>query len=153
MQFSDRGFSGAENSAYARPKPMLSRRSAKRALYVSSPIGLGHVRRDLAIAKELRKIVPGLQVEWLAQDPVTRLLEFSAESIHPLSRRLASESRHIELESGEHELHAFHAIRRMDEVLIANFMTFQDAVEEQSMTSSLPTKRGRSTTTGMSIRN
>ena len=29
----------------------------KRALYVSSPIGLGHALRDVAIAKELRKLV------------------------------------------------------------------------------------------------
>jgi hypothetical protein len=103
---------------------------AKRVLYLSSPIGLGHGRRDIAIARELRKLHPDLQVDWLAQDPVTRLLETSGESIHPLSSRLASESRHIELESGEHELHCFQAIRRMDEVLIANFMTFQDAVED-----------------------
>ena len=34
------------------------------------------------------------------------------------------------MESGEHELHAFQAIRRMDEVLIANFMIFQDAVDQ-----------------------
>ena len=31
----------------------------KRALYVSSPIGLGHAQRDLAIARELRKLQPG----------------------------------------------------------------------------------------------
>ena len=61
---------------------------------------------------------------------MTRLLEASGERIHPLSARLASESRHIELESGEHDLNAFQAIRRMDEVLIANFMIFQDAVDE-----------------------
>jgi pimeloyl-ACP methyl ester carboxylesterase/predicted glycosyltransferase len=102
----------------------------KRVLYLSSPIGLGHGRRDIAITHELRKLHPNLQVDWLAQDPVTRLLEAHGERIHPLSKRLASESRHIELEAGEHELHCFQAIRRMDEVLIANFMTFQDAVEE-----------------------
>ncbi|MEA2965226.1 MAG: hypothetical protein QOI46_5324 [Alphaproteobacteria bacterium] len=101
---------------------------AKKALYLSSPIGLGHGRRDLAIARELRKLHPDLQVDWLAQDPVTRLLEASGEHVHPLSSRLASESRHIELESKEHDLHCFQAIRRMDEVLIANFMIFQDAV-------------------------
>ena len=61
---------------------------------------------------------------------MTRLLEANGERIHPLSARLASESRHIELESGEHDLNAFQAIRRMDEVLIANFMIFQDAVDE-----------------------
>lgn len=115
----------------ARPKPSPLRPRARRALYLSSPIGLGHARRDIAVSRELRKLVPDLQVDWLAQDPVTRLLASSGETIHPLSSRLASETRHIELESGEHELHAFQAIRRMDEVLIANFMTFQDAVQEQ----------------------
>ena len=105
-------------------------RKTKKALYLSSPIGLGHGRRDIAITRELRKLHPDLQVDWLAQDPVTRLLEANGERIHPLSARLASESRHIELESGEHDLNAFQAIRRMDEVLIANFMIFQDAVDE-----------------------
>jgi pimeloyl-ACP methyl ester carboxylesterase/predicted glycosyltransferase len=111
-------------------KPPARRDSSRKALYLSSPIGLGHARRDIAIARELHKLHPDLQVEWLAQDPVTRLLEAHGETIHPLSHRLASESRHIELESGEHYLHAFQALRRMDEVLIANFMIFQDAVEE-----------------------
>lgn len=113
------------------PKPARTGRPRK-ALYLSSPIGLGHGRRDIAIARELRKLRPDLQVDWLAQDPVTRLLEAHGERIHPLSGRLASESRHIELESGAHELHCFQAIRRMDEVLIANFMVFQDAVDEGS---------------------
>ena len=103
---------------------------ARRALYLSSPIGFGHGRRDIAITRELRKLLPDLEVDWLAQDPVTRLLEANGERIHPLSARLASESLHIELESGEHDLHCFQALRRMDEVLIANFMTFQDAVDE-----------------------
>ena len=115
----------------ARPKAIPSRHRAKRALYLSSPIGLGHARRDIAVTRELRKIIPDLQVDWLAQDPVTRLLDSYGETIHPLSCRLASETHHIELESGEHDLHAFQAIRRMDEVLITNFMTFQDTVEEQ----------------------
>jgi len=113
------------------PKPPKRRtKKAKRALYLSSPIGLGHGRRDVAITRELRKHHPDLQVDWLAQDPVTRLLDSCGERVHPLSARLASETRHIELESGEHELHCFQAIRRMDEVLIANFMIFQDAVDE-----------------------
>jgi pimeloyl-ACP methyl ester carboxylesterase/predicted glycosyltransferase len=101
----------------------------KKVLYLSSPIGLGHGRRDIAIARELRRLHPRLHVDWLAQDPVTRLLEKSGERIHPLSARLASESRHIEEEAGEHDLNAFQAIRRMDELLIANFMIFQDTVD------------------------
>ena len=112
------------------PKPSIRTRRARTALYLSSPIGLGHARRDLAITRELRKLQPDLEVHWLAQDPVTRLLERSGEYIHPLSQRLASETQHIEQESGEHELHCFQALRRMDEILIKNFMHFQQAMEE-----------------------
>jgi pimeloyl-ACP methyl ester carboxylesterase len=115
---------------FAAPKKTRRTRKGRRALYLSSPIGLGHGRRDIAIARELRKLNPDLKVDWLAQDPVTRLLDANGERIHPLSGRLASETRHIELESGEHDLHCFNALRRMDEVLIANFMIFQDAVQD-----------------------
>src|SRR5262249_1469100 len=52
------------------------------------------------------------------------------ESIHPASGHLASESKHIECESAEHDLHCFQAIRRMDEILINNFMVFDDVMRE-----------------------
>jgi len=103
----------------------------KRALYISSPIGLGHARRDVAIADELRRLHPDLQVDWLAQDPVTRVLEARGERIHPSSAQLASETGHIESESAEHDLHCFQAIRRMDEILLSNFMVFHDLVGEE----------------------
>jgi pimeloyl-ACP methyl ester carboxylesterase len=103
----------------------------RRVLYLSSPIGLGHARRDLAIADELRKLRPDLQVDWLAQDPVTRLLARRGEQIHPASSFLASESGHWESECGEHDLHAFQAARRMDEIMISNFMVFSDLVADE----------------------
>jgi pimeloyl-ACP methyl ester carboxylesterase/predicted glycosyltransferase len=101
-----------------------------RALFVSSPIGLGHAQRDVAIARELRCLHPDLQIDWLAQDPLTRVLQAEGERIHPASAHLANESRHIESESAEHDLHCFHALRRMDEILAANFMLFHDVVRE-----------------------
>jgi predicted glycosyltransferase len=105
----------------------LARR--RRALYISSPIGLGHAQRDVAIADELRALHPELEIDWLAQHPVTTVLEARGERIHPLSAELASESAHITAESSDHDLNAFQAIRRMDEILVANFMVFHDAVE------------------------
>ena len=105
----------------------------KRALYISSPIGLGHARRDVAIAEELRTLHPDLEIDWLAQDPVTRVLEASGETIHPASKHLANESGHIESESAEHDLHCFQAIRRMDEILLANYMVFDDLVRERAV--------------------
>jgi predicted glycosyltransferase len=102
----------------------------RRALYISSPIGLGHAQRDVAIADELRKLHPDLEIDWLAQHPVTAVLDEHGERIHPASAALASESAHITAESSEHDLNAFQAIRRMDEILLNNFMVFHDTVTE-----------------------
>jgi predicted glycosyltransferase len=120
-------------NAVAAPAPTrtwtrsLARR--RRALYVSSPIGLGHAMRDAAIAAELRLRHPDLEIDWLAQHPVTTVLEARGERIHPLSSELANESTHIAAESAGHDLHAFQAIRRMDEIMVANFMVFLEAIE------------------------
>jgi pimeloyl-ACP methyl ester carboxylesterase/UDP:flavonoid glycosyltransferase YjiC (YdhE family) len=103
----------------------------RRALYISSPIGLGHARRDLAIARELRQRHPDLQIDWLAQHPVTAVLEAAGERVHPASAWLASESAHWQSESSGHDLHCFQAWRRMDEILVANFMVFHDLVREE----------------------
>jgi predicted glycosyltransferase len=103
---------------------------SKRALYLSSPIGLGHARRDVAVAKELKLLRPELTIDWLAQHPVTTVLEAEGEHVHPASRWLANESAHVASEASGHDLHCFQALRRMDEILVANFMLFQEVVEE-----------------------
>ena len=103
----------------------------RRALFVSSPIGLGHARRDIAIARELRALVPGLEIDWLAQHPLTAALQAAGERVHAASRGLASESGHLERAAGEHTLNVFQAIREMDEILLANYMVFRDLVREE----------------------
>jgi pimeloyl-ACP methyl ester carboxylesterase/predicted glycosyltransferase len=116
-----------------RPRRCWSRGShrPRRVLYLSSPIGLGHARRDITIARELRAIHPDLRVDWLTQDPVTRMLELEGEYLHPASRHLVSESAHLESESAGHDLHCFQAWRRMDEILAANFMTLYDVLDDE----------------------
>lgn len=121
------------DTIHPRPtKPRWTRAStrSKRALYLSSPIGLGHAQRDVAIAAELRLQQPDLQIDWLAQHPVTRVLGQHGERVHPASAWLRNESGHIEHESGEHDLHAFQTIRRMDEILVHNFMVFDEVVAD-----------------------
>ena len=94
--------------------------------------GLGHAQRDVAIARELRQLHPDLEIDWLAQHPVTAVLEAEGERVHPMSTELANESHHIESESAEDDLHRFQAWRRMDEILLSNFMVFHDVVREES---------------------
>ena len=102
-----------------------------RVLFASSPIGLGHARRDLAIARELRTQRPEVEISWLTQEPVASFLAAHGETIHPATAHLASESRHFESVAGEHDLHAFQAIREMDEILVNNFMVFNDLVADE----------------------
>jgi pimeloyl-ACP methyl ester carboxylesterase len=124
----------AESLSPARPQRRTwtrGRDRRKRALYISSPIGLGHVRRDLAIAGELRARHPDLEIDWLTQHPVTQVLEERGERVHPASHWLSSESAHVESEAGEHDLNVFQAIRRMDEIMVANFMVFHDLTADE----------------------
>ena len=60
-------------------------RLCDRPLYLSSPIGLGHVRRDLAVADAMREQRPDLEVQWLTQSPVADFLEQPA-----VAQRLAA---------------------------------------------------------------
>jgi pimeloyl-ACP methyl ester carboxylesterase len=128
-----RNFAGSVAPTPGRTRTWTRPRSRRRrALYICSPIGLGHVRRDLAIAGELRTLLPDLEIDWLTQHPVTTVLEERGERVHPASRWLASESAHLESEAGEHDLAVFEAVRQMDEILVANFMVFADLVEEEA---------------------
>ena len=129
--FSERVAAPRSRRTTGPPAWTRGRSRRKRALYISSPIGLGHAQRDVAIAKELRKLHPDLEIDWLAQHPVTKVLEGEGESIHPASEHLANESRHIESESAEHDLHCFQAWRKMDEILFSNFMVFHDLAEAE----------------------
>jgi pimeloyl-ACP methyl ester carboxylesterase/predicted glycosyltransferase len=114
----------------SRPPRQWHRASSrpKKALMISSPIGLGHARRDVAICQELRLLHPDLQIEWLAQDPVTRVLHSAGEIVHPASALLASESAHIESDAGEHDLAVFQSLRDMDEIQVANFMICDEVI-------------------------
>ncbi len=117
------------------PKPASWRAThdrRRRALWLSSPIGLGHVQRDLAIARAVRTRVPDLEIHWWAQPPVTDVLAEAGEIIHPASSEMASESAHWESEAADHDLPAFYAFRRMDEIFCANYLLFDDVVRDAS---------------------
>ena len=107
----------------------------KRALYLSSPIGLGHA--------------PATWRWWKAQAPppgARGRLAGPGTQLRACSRRRASGSirpvpgwptspAHGFRVDARHDLHYFQALRRMDEILVANFMVFQEVVEEGCTTS------------------
>jgi len=54
-----------------------------RILFFSGSVGLGHVTRDLAIANELRRLIPDVEIFWLASDPATQVIENAGEIVLP----------------------------------------------------------------------
>jgi UDP:flavonoid glycosyltransferase YjiC (YdhE family) len=60
-----------------------SARSAKRLLYMSGSAGLGHVTRDLAIAREIRFLAPAVDISWLASSPAKEYLRETGEDVLP----------------------------------------------------------------------
>jgi len=70
--------------------------SKKKILYVSGSIGLGHVTRDLAIAGQLRKQHPEVELSWLACHPATLLLNEAGEKLLPEADIYANANIHAE---------------------------------------------------------
>jgi len=70
--------------------------ATKKILYVSGSIGLGHVTRDLAIAGQLRKQFPGVELSWLASHPATIPLKEAGEKLLPETDIYANANIHAE---------------------------------------------------------
>jgi predicted glycosyltransferase len=59
-----------------------------RVLYISGSIGLGHADRDLAIARELRRLDPEIEIDWLAGAPARDRIAEAGETLLPDCRLL-----------------------------------------------------------------
>ena len=70
--------------------------ATKKILYVSGSIGLGHVTRDLAIAGQLRKQCPEVELSWLACHPASLLLNEADEKLLPEADIYANANIHAE---------------------------------------------------------
>jgi len=63
-----------------------------RLLFISGSIGLGHVTRDLAMARALRRALPGVEIDWVAAPPGSDLLREAGEHLLPEAADWADES-------------------------------------------------------------
>jgi len=66
--------------------------AGRNILYISGSLGLGHITRDLAIAKELRKQNPTLKISWLSAHPASLLLKDAGENLLPEADTYANDN-------------------------------------------------------------
>jgi len=65
---------------------------SKKVLFISGSIGLGHVTRDLAIAKKLQQQEPEVEISWLAASPASQLIKEAGERLLPEADLYANEN-------------------------------------------------------------
>lgn len=68
----------------------------KKILFISGSIGLGHVLRDLAIARELRNKNKNLEIYWMAGQPAAQVIKEAGETLLEESKYLGQESHFAE---------------------------------------------------------
>ena len=115
-------------------RPCTARRRPPRALYISSPIGLGHAQRDVAIARELRELVPGAADRLAGPEPGHARPRGRGRA-HPPGQRAPGQrvQPHGVRVAPSTTCTASRPCRRMDEILVANFMVFHDVVRRGAL--------------------
>ncbi len=98
-----------------------------RSLFLPSHVGLGHVARDEAIARSLKKLIPYLRIEWCSAEPSLTHLRLWNEKVLPCSKKLTSFSKAIEGVFNEHGYN-LRMLGKYLSILKNNFKLLQDYI-------------------------
>ena len=75
-----------------------------KVLFISGPIGLGHVGRELEIAKEMRRLDPNVEIIWHAEEPAASMLRSAGEGNPYTFSEKQSTTSFAETEASEYNL-------------------------------------------------
>ncbi len=101
-------------------------------LYISGSLGLGHVTRDIAISREIRKLIPGAKIEWLAADPATMMLIEEGEILVPGSDQYANENISAEQSAKGYSLNLLRYLIKSRNVWNKNIDFFMNLISSRS---------------------
>jgi predicted glycosyltransferase len=105
--------------------------SKPRILFVSGSIGLGHISRDLAIARELRRHVPDLELQWLAAHPASLMIHEAAETLVPEASGYSNDSDFAEQSARGCRLNLIDYLMKAREGWAGNMRVFADIVNSR----------------------
>ena len=90
----------------------------KRVLFISGSIGLGHVNRDLAIASELSRQLPDVDITWLASQPAKSVIKEAGGRFDPQIENYGNDTTAAQKASGGEMLNLYKYV--MNAVLFSN---------------------------------
>ena len=103
----------------------------KKILFISGSIGLGHVGRDLEIAKALRKENAGIDISWLADDPATIILKNAGEKILPEAYLLNHGNKEMDNAAEGYKANLVNWVLNMRKDWATNVKIFVDIMERE----------------------
>ena len=85
----------------------------KRILFISGSLGLGHIGRDLEIAKMLRKSNSNIQISWLADNPATTVLKETGEKLLPETEFITHGNKELTINAKNHQVNLTRWVMKM----------------------------------------
>lgn len=110
----------------------MSRIKKPKILFISSSLGLGHVTRDLAIVTELRKLIPDVDVSWIAAPPASVYLQQYNEFLLPESENWPSETPIAESTSDGNNMNIAYYFVNATETLDKQWEVFLNIIDKYS---------------------
>jgi UDP-N-acetylglucosamine:LPS N-acetylglucosamine transferase len=102
----------------------------KKVLFISGSLGLGHIYRDIAIANELRKQDPDIEISWLAAHPATEVITNAGEKLLPQIDQYANDNIPAEKSAQGSQLNLLKYLTKASKDWGKNFKTFKRITEE-----------------------
>jgi predicted glycosyltransferase len=103
----------------------------KTVLFISGAFGLGHVVRDIAIAKALSRKDPAVDIQWLASGPAGRAVEEAGETLLPESMQFADLNLHAERTAKGVEFSLVNYMKKTRKHTLRNVDIFKKVVNER----------------------
>ncbi len=104
----------------------------KKILFISGSLGLGHIGRDLEIAKMLCKSNPDIQISWLADKPATTVLKEADEKLLPESEFITHGNRELVSKAKNHRVNLTRWVMNMRKDWSKNAKIFIDVIQREN---------------------
>ncbi|MBD3369438.1 hypothetical protein GF402_03635 [Candidatus Fermentibacteria bacterium] len=103
----------------------------KRVLFISGSLGMGHVTRDLAIARALRSRKPEIEIMWMAAHPANIAIQEAGERLLPERFSWADETAVAENAADGFRLKVLKYVFNIRKVWAAHLDVFRQVINDE----------------------
>jgi hypothetical protein len=100
-------------------------------LFISGSIGLGHVWRDMAIARELRRINPTVEIQWVSEYPAIDVLKRYGEKVLPDVEKTINTGKTVDELTTGYETNIIDFSMKWLKVFPVNAQVYLDAIKRE----------------------